>query len=50
MEFYCVKCREKRNVDKYDTVVYKTKHGERRMAQAKCPVCGTKLNRVLGKA
>jgi len=50
MEFYCVKCRGKVSVDKYDTVVYKTKHGARKMAQARCPNCGTKLNRVLGKA
>ncbi len=50
MEFYCVKCRGKVNVDKYDIVVYETKHGARNMAQAKCPKCGTKLNRVIGKA
>ncbi|PWH06840.1 hypothetical protein DEO23_07995 [Brachybacterium endophyticum] len=44
-EFYCVKCREKREAEG-DVVV----SNERRMAKAVCPVCGTKLNRILGKA
>jgi len=46
MEFeaYCIKCREKRNVK--DGVVKETSNG-RKLAQGKCPVCGTKVNRFL---
>ena len=44
-EFYCVKCREKR-VTTGDVVVA----NNRRMAKGTCPVCSTKLNRILGKA
>jgi Domain of unknown function (DUF5679) len=43
---YCVKCKEKRNFTG-DVVVSAS---GRRMAQGICPVCGTKLNRILGKA
>jgi hypothetical protein len=45
-EFYCVKCKEKRQADGEVRVNDKGT----RMAQALCPVCGTKLNRILGKA
>jgi len=45
-EFYCVKCKEKRQADGEVRVNDKGT----RMAQAICPVCGTKLNRILGKA
>src|SRR5690625_3622370 len=44
-EFYCVKCKEKREAEG-DVVV----SNGRRMAEGICPVCGTKLNRILGKA
>lgn len=44
-EGYCVKCREKR---KFDGEVVELKNG-RKAAQGKCPVCGTKMNRILGK-
>ena len=44
-EAYCVKCKEKREF---------TGHVEetngRRFAKGICPVCGTKMNRILGKA
>nr|WP_222437611.1 DUF5679 domain-containing protein [Quadrisphaera sp. RL12-1S] len=43
--FYCVKCKEKRDAE---GGVVET--NGRRMAKAKCPVCGTNLNRILGKA
>lgn len=43
---YCVKCKEKRD---FDGTVVETKNG-RRMAQGVCPTCGTKMNRILGKA
>ena len=43
---YCVKCKEKRDFD----VEGKVSESGRRMAQGTCPVCGTKMNRILGKA
>ncbi|MDR2378351.1 MAG: DUF5679 domain-containing protein [Bifidobacteriaceae bacterium] len=44
-EFYCVKCKQKREATG-DVVVT----NDRRMAKGVCPVCGTRLNRILGKA
>ena len=44
-EAYCVKCKEKRQ---FDGEVVEMKNG-RKAAQGKCGVCGTKLNRILGK-
>jgi hypothetical protein len=43
---YCVKCKEKRD---YEGTVEVSKSGMR-MAKGKCPVCGTTVNRILGKA
>jgi hypothetical protein len=43
---YCVKCKEKKNF----TGQVKVSDSGRRMAQGICPTCGTKLNRILGKA
>jgi hypothetical protein len=45
-EFYCVKCKEKREAEGNVVV----SDNGRRMAKGKCPVCGTNLNRILGKA
>ena len=45
-EFYCVKCKETSTAEGKVVV---SENG-RRMAKAKCPVCGTNLNRTLGKA
>ncbi len=45
-EFYCVKCKAKQSTTG-DIVV--NEKGTR-MAKGVCPVCGTKLNRILGKA
>ncbi len=45
-EFYCVKCKEKREASGEVRVNDKGT----RMAKAVCPVCGTNLNRILGKA
>jgi transcription elongation factor Elf1 len=45
-EFYCVKCKAKREAT---GDVHVNDKGTR-MAKAKCPVCGTNLNRILGKA
>jgi hypothetical protein len=43
---YCVKCKEKRDFEGEVTV---SKTGMN-MAKGKCPVCGTTVNRILGKA
>jgi hypothetical protein len=45
-EFYCVKCKAKREAT---GEVHVNDKGTR-MAKAKCPECGTNLNRILGKA
>jgi hypothetical protein len=45
-EAYCVKCRAKREFEGEEVTL---KNG-RRAAQGKCPVCGTKVMRILGKA
>ena len=45
-EAYCVKCKAKREFE--GTV--KVSESGRRMAQGICPTCGTKVNRILGKA
>ena len=45
-EFYCVKCKEKREAEGEVRVNDKGT----RMAKAVCPVCNTNLNRILGKA
>ena len=42
---YCVKCKEKRD---FEGTVEVTKTGMN-MAKGKCPVCGTTVNRILGK-
>ena len=45
-EFYCVKCKEKREAK---GIVVVNDKGTK-MAKAKCPVCSTNLNRILGRA
>jgi hypothetical protein len=45
-EAYCVKCRTKREFEGHEVTL---KNG-RRAAQGQCPVCGTKVMRILGKA
>lgn len=42
---YCVKCRAKR-----DFSGEVTETNGRRMAKGTCPVCGTRMTRILGKA
>ena len=44
---YCVKCKENNPIK--DKVV-KVSDSGRRMAQGVCPNCGTRVNRILGKA
>ena len=43
---YCISCKEK---VEFEGVV-KTSDSGRRMAMGFCPRCGTKVNRILGKA
>jgi transcription elongation factor Elf1 len=45
-EFYCVKCKAKREAEGAIEVNAKGT----RIAKAKCPVCGTNLTRFLPKA
>ena len=45
-EAYCVKCKAKREFEGQETTL---KNG-RRAAKGKCPVCGTTVMRILGKA
>lgn len=42
---YCVKCKEKRDL----IGIVKVSDSGRRMAMGNCPICGTKMNRILGK-
>lgn len=44
-EGYCVKCREKRQFEGTEVDLA----NGRRAAQGTCPICGTKMNRMLGK-
>jgi hypothetical protein len=45
VEAYCVKCKAKKEMN--DPIEVVLKNGRRAM-QGKCPVCGTKLSRILG--
>lgn len=45
-EFYCVKCKAKREA----SGEVKVSDKGTRMAKATCPVCSTNLNRILGRA
>jgi len=45
-EAYCVKCRAKREFEGEEVEL---KNG-RKAAQGICPVCGTKVMRILGKS
>ncbi len=44
MNFYCIKCRAKKEVGDYETVTWKN---GRIAAKAKCPDCGTTVHRIL---
>lgn len=47
---YCVKCKEKREMKDPQEVSMKGKGGvERRAMTGACPVCGTKMFRIMGK-
>lgn len=46
LTFYCVKCKEKKEINEYEEVIMKN---GRKAAKGVCPDCGTKLFRILGK-
>jgi len=48
---YCVKCKKKQKMVDPEEITMKGKGGtKRRAATGTCPVCGTKMFRILGKA
>lgn len=48
---YCVKCKKKQEMQDPTEVEIKGKGGvKRRAMKGTCPVCGTKMFRILGKA
>ncbi len=50
-EAYCVKCRKKVEMKDPQIVEIKGKgSSKRRAVQGTCPVCGTKVFKILGKA
>jgi len=50
-EAYCVKCKKKREMNNEEEVTMKGKGATKRRAlKGICPVCGTKMFRILGKA
>jgi hypothetical protein len=47
-EAYCVKCKTKREVKNPVEVIFKGKGGkDRKMLKGECPICGTKMCRIL---
>lgn len=51
MEAYCVKCKAKREmVDAVEVEMKGKGDVKRRAMKGKCPVCGTAMFRILGKA
>ncbi|MFA5878421.1 MAG: DUF5679 domain-containing protein [Candidatus Staskawiczbacteria bacterium] len=48
-EAYCVKCKAKREMKDPKEVSFNAKGGKKRNAMSgTCPVCGTKMFRILG--
>lgn len=46
---YCVKCKEKRDMQNAQEVEMPTKGAPRRALTGTCGVCGTKMYKILGK-
>ena len=44
--FYCVKCRERKQIEEYHKV--RLKNGSKALV-ARCPDCGTRLYRIVGR-
>jgi hypothetical protein len=50
-EAYCVKCKKKQTMKSEKEITMKGKGGVKRRAMTGiCPVCGTKMFRIMGKA
>ncbi|HOX30166.1 MAG TPA: DUF5679 domain-containing protein [Candidatus Paceibacterota bacterium] len=48
---YCVRCKAKQEMKNEKTIEMKGKGGVKRAAvTGECPVCGTKMFRIMGKA
>lgn len=47
MEGYCVKCKDKKNMEDAKEVTMKNK---RKAMKGKCPTCGTGMFKILGLA
>ncbi|MBX9765176.1 hypothetical protein K2X83_00880 [Patescibacteria group bacterium] len=47
---YCVKCKAKRDMNNPAEVSMPGKGGPRRAMKGTCPVCGTGMFRIMGKA
>ena len=45
---YCVKCKEKREMNDAEEVAMPGRGGERRAMKGKCSVCGTGMYKILG--
>ncbi len=51
VEGYCVKCKKKQEMSDAKEVEMNGKGGVKRKAMTgKCPACGTKMFRIMGKA
>ena len=51
MQAYCVKCKVKQEMADANEVTMNGKGGvKRRAMKGKCPVCGTTMFRIIGKA
>ena len=50
MQAYCVKCKKKVDIQDGEEVVIDTKRGKKKFMMGTCPICGTKVSRVLGNA
>lgn len=49
IQAYCVKCKAKRDMKDPKEVSFNAKGGKKRNAmQGLCPVCGTKMFRIMG--
>ncbi|MEM3403762.1 MAG: DUF5679 domain-containing protein [Nitrososphaeria archaeon] len=44
--FYCVRCREKKSVEKYDEIIMRS---GMKALKTSCPECGTQMYRIVGK-
>ncbi len=50
MDAYCVKCKKKVEVQDGVETILDTKRGKKKFLMGKCPVCNTKVSRILGNS